>query len=233
MNDKPKIDADEYMRLLMAQEELHPELKAHLYEIEGFGRCLKHPLVFSILYTEQMNAILNEQYRVKNERAEKSLEEGDFSTYVWMHERPYRWEAFCNISSQLNNEDYWKLARSIWIDSENIWQLIPIIHDALTAKERLSSRSSMMTEDEREFLNELPDEVTVYRGAGKENRKGYSWTVDKETAEWFATRLRNVGEVLTGRVKKSDIIAYISGRDEHEIIAVPGDVKIVASTVQG
>lgn len=222
------------MRLLTTQEPLHPDLKNHIYEIERLGKCLKHPLVFSIIYTEQMNALLNEQYVVKKERAEQSLKEKDFSTHVWMHERPYRWEAFCNISSLLNDDEYWTLARSIWIDSENIWQLIPIIHDALTANERLSSRSLMMTAEEREFLNELPDEITIYRGAGKENHKGYSWTVDKETAKWFATRLRNVGELLTGRIQKSNIIAYISGRNEDEIIAIPSDVKIVDSMqIQG
>ncbi len=233
MSEK-ELSQDKYIRLLTTQEPLHPDLKNHIYEIERLGKCLKHPLVFSIIYTEQMNALLNEQYVVKKERAEQSLKEKDFSTHVWMYERPYRWEAFYSISSLLNDDEYWTLARSIWTDSENIWQLIPIIHDALTANERLSSRSLMMTAEERKFLNELPDEIIVYRGAGKENRKGYSWTIDKEMAKWFATRLRKVGELLTGRIQKSNIIAYISARNEDEIIAIPSDVKIVASMqIQG
>ena len=43
------------------------------------------------------------------------------------------------------------------------------------------------------FLNSLPDTVTVYRGVTKVNhtrQKALSWTVDYQTAVWFANRNR-------------------------------------------
>ena len=64
--------------------------------------------------------------------------------------------------------------------------------------------------------------VTIYRGVGSEEyRDGISWTLDREKAEWFATRFTEDGVVYSAKVKSNDILYYISDRGEKEVIVDP------------
>lgn len=88
----------------------------------------------------------------------------------------------------------------------------------------------LMDANEVAFLNSLPDTVTLYRGVTKINHTRYkalSWTVDYETAVWFANRYRNyepeggIHEVWTVIVPKERILASFTedGKDnEGEVI---------------
>ncbi len=76
----------------------------------------------------------------------------------------------------------------------------------------------MDTYDFQAYSN-LPDVVTVYRGCQKnQNENGLSWTLDKEKAQFFATRLGKQGIVLEKTVKKNQIVAVLLGRNEQEVI---------------
>lgn len=89
---------------------------------------------------------------------------------------------------------------------------------------------SMMTATERKALAALPDVVTVYRGHGENvNEFGLSWTLNVTTATGFAMmwRMMSMTPVLvTGRVRRRDILAVKLGRNEAEIIA--RRVKVVS-----
>jgi hypothetical protein len=82
-----------------------------------------------------------------------------------------------------------------------------------------------MGEDEDNLLRSLPEEVTIYRGCTKGlNENGISWTLNKEKAQWFSTRLLRKGAtpiVLERTVPKSDIIALFNGRNEFEVVYIP------------
>lgn len=76
--------------------------------------------------------------------------------------------------------------------------------------------------------NSLPEKVKIYRGLGSKSRRdGISWTLSKEKAEWFATRFKDNGEVLTAEANKSDILAFLNGRNEQEIIINPKKLKML------
>jgi hypothetical protein len=88
----------------------------------------------------------------------------------------------------------------------------------------------LMDNTEREFLNSLDEEVTIYRGMTKEEAKsedyGVSWTLDKSIAEFFANSfLHNYDTyhlektLVELKVKKTDIIAYFNSK-ESEIIYI-------------
>jgi hypothetical protein len=104
----------------------------------------------------------------------------------------------------------------------------------------------MMSAAEGRALARLPDDTTVYRGAGNESQvRGFSWMLDRARAEWFARRF--VGEysaealsrlsridlnhesrpvVASGQIAKQEVIAYMDGRAEREIVALPESVTI-------
>jgi hypothetical protein len=72
--------------------------------------------------------------------------------------------------------------------------------------------------------------VTVYRGAGKANRHGISWSLAESVARKFPTLLRywqKVPMLYTAEVRKQDIIALKLDRDEQEVITF--GARIVAS----
>ena len=81
-----------------------------------------------------------------------------------------------------------------------------------------------MKQDEYEQFQELGDTVTVYWGVtsyNAKNLKGLSWTLNPETAEWFANRFGEDGTVYEAQIKKSHVYALFSGRNASEIIVDP------------
>ncbi|MDT8719006.1 hypothetical protein IAI10_20335 [Clostridium sp. 19966] len=76
--------------------------------------------------------------------------------------------------------------------------------------------------------------ATVYRGENEysrfyvddaKNKNVYSWTTDKNIAMRFANgaRVRSRGrlnnmQILIGKVKKDDILAYLTDRNENEVV---------------
>jgi hypothetical protein len=83
----------------------------------------------------------------------------------------------------------------------------------------------LMTEHEIKFLNDLPEQINVYRGCYSEhNEDGISYSLSKDIAKRFPLmfyekiQVGYVPMVRTGLVKKDDIIAYFNSRNEHEIV---------------
>ena len=219
-----KADLDELAKLLHRQEELHPDL-ADCIEHNSFGDSLKHPLVIGVFYHPNMNAMFNASYEHKRKYVEEAKKQKKWSSYIWMHERPYRLEKFANIQDKLSDQEYWKILGSIWSDSENLWQYGAILGYLINTDR--PGREGMMDDAEKEFLKNLPDEFTIYRGHQKKNKLGYSWTLSYWRAKWFANRFKQAGAgVVTAIVQKKDIIAVLLGRNEFEVIVSPSDLKI-------
>ncbi len=84
---------------------------------------------------------------------------------------------------------------------------------------RLFERLGFSTDDQDGWAR-LPDEIPVWR-AGPD---GISWTADREVGEGLASRLET--PLRTGTVAKRDVLAYISGRGEVEIVVRPERVAV-------
>jgi hypothetical protein len=94
---------------------------------------------------------------------------------------------------------------------------------------------SIMNKDEKMYLDNLDDEVNVYRGINThyydENENGVSWTLNKEKGIWFGKRFVEDEQILlSGKVKKSDIVCYFNTRQEDEVIIDFDDVYEVYIT---
>lgn len=71
--------------------------------------------------------------------------------------------------------------------------------------------------------------ITIYRGECSKSTHytgAISWSLDYETAYFFATRFNSFGNVYQAQVKYTDVLAYINTRQENEII-------VEAETLQG
>jgi len=90
-------------------------------------------------------------------------------------------------------------------------------------------------EDVCRLRPELPAEVLtkiengkIYRGDVKEGRcpkQSTSWTASLKVAEWFSNRFaRHNSVVWCGKIDPGNIVAYITKRDEDEIVVKRGTV---------
>ena len=73
--------------------------------------------------------------------------------------------------------------------------------------------------------SDMPEVVRVWRGTSylseKESAKGYSWTISKDVACWFAMRFADKNTnplVLAADVLKSEILLYNDERSEQEAV---------------
>lgn len=64
----------------------------------------------------------------------------------------------------------------------------------------------------------------IYRGGSAE---GYSWSLKKEVAEFFANRFNQNRKILKGKIHISKIKAYISLRNEEEVLVFPEDIELL------
>jgi hypothetical protein len=201
----------------MQEEELDEELAAWV-EPGPLGNFLNHPLVQDLM-VDAMPGLANMRLRDKRKRLAAAGAKEDWNSYVFLHERPYRFQALEEVLAEYPVKDPGKLVASVWIDSENIHQN----YDGWG--EILSDYGMAMESDDRKTLSELPEELTVYRGCTKAGEDGYSWTLDKEKAEWFAKRFARSGaQLLETKIPKDSVVAYLGGRGESEIVILPEDV---------
>lgn len=210
---------NDFAKILQTKEDLHEDLVEYLEDGDMFP-MLRHPLIFCVPYFEGMNALTNRRYADKKEMIKKYLEKGELAGYLFAHERPYRLNAFMEINGKFTDKDYWDSLNSIWTDSENIHQNKFLWKTFF--KSNRKCKESFMSKEDLKFFKELPETITVYRGCIKGlNEDGYSYTTEREQAEWFANRFSN-GEpkVIELTVKKKDVFAYTNSRSENEIIIV-------------
>jgi hypothetical protein len=97
--------------------------------------------------------------------------------------------------------------------------------DYLALWRRMKHRNGGLVRDGRPLPRSL--DLQVYRG-GPSNPslvKGIAWTLDPKVARGFANgagvRVQQKGIVVSGSVKRGDVIAYITGRNESEVIVDP------------
>lgn len=79
-------------------------------------------------------------------------------------------------------------------------------------------------DDERVFMApkaELPDPMTLWRGAMPDGAAGMSWTEDRSRAQWFARRFGDGPQVYRADIHPDFVLAQIRGRGEAEYVIHP------------
>lgn len=175
---------------------------------------------------------------------ERYCAECDWERALLSLNRQDRPEALLYLIHQFGVERLFGAINSVWIGTENawgdediwveVWRRVTWVWDrkARTIKLR-QRRRNVMSKDEREFFNGLPDNLVLHRGFDQEGGWcGWSWTLDRSRAEWFARRYPGNPQVATIEILKAEVLAYFSGRDEQEIVIHPAtldgisDIKI-------
>jgi hypothetical protein len=207
------------------QEELLPELADCVVQTTMFP-MVKHPLVNAIALPMGGSWYhLNELYRRKSEAMNEAIAANNWTAILGLTERPWRVETLHGLAESIPPEDLNRLVCDIWSDTEQEDYNASMMLDLL-------ARTGFVTDAE-----ELPEvlrseeEVTVYRGEGLTdgslaNGTGIAWSLERRVAEWFARRFQQDASVaiLRARVRRADILAYITARSEAEVIIEPSNV---------
>lgn len=226
MSDPLSLEA-----LLKTRAPLKDELMPYVQRHPALGQVLQHPLVYFVPYFEHFAAYANEMLRHKQAALENAIENKDWSQVVFLHERPWRCDAFDAHAERMDHHDYWSLLANVYTDSENIDEKFGV-WDRLLSADR-PGREAFMKAEEALFLASLPERIRVFRGGIDRTVSDFSWSVDERVAAWFAQRAVSLsgrsgpGVVLEGWVNKADVIGYKNNRNEAEIVVSPSQVEIV------
>jgi hypothetical protein len=130
-----------------------------------------------------------------------------------------RLPAVIGLARRMQRADWLQLLGEQWQSCDNVTQHKRILSRWLKP---FHTAPEMMTTEELERFNALPDRVEIYRGCGLNNTRGICWTLDRATAERFPAlyRYRQEGPavLVTANVRKKWIVALKLGRQEAEII---------------
>jgi hypothetical protein len=142
-----------------------------------------------------------------------------------------KFQVFLAIKPLLKDKLYWFALGDAYTSSDNLYCYKADVKQAFTCDE--VERDYLMNKSERQYLKNLPEQITIYRGMTENELKqksfGCSWTLKKEVADYFANtyqrnfatkHLKKVVHSMT--INKSEVIAFFNGRDEFEIIYIQG-----------
>lgn len=145
---------------------------------------------------------------------------GQFSLFLAIHDELDGIDYFRILGEVLKMETYASDEKNI------IWYLVN------NPKHDRCLRCELMNDEEKKVYSDLPESGIIYRGTKEGMESGFSWTLDKEMALFFARRHPG-GIVLKATYRKQDIAAYF-GR-ESEIFIHPSHVinQVVEGKVEG
>jgi hypothetical protein len=217
-------------------DDLPFDLQCYVESVPGSSmQVFKHPLWTDIIPIATPVPI-EDIILSKLAACDQLLDAGDESGFVFLHERAFRMDVLNDLwaSGTFDNmpERYWKLARKVWIDSEQDegdlrWSRLLDVP--------LPQRSCMSTDEEWQALSKQPETLTLYRGlhgydqddARRSCANGWSWTLSPKTAHFFARRLRDKsqqGFIATAQAPRSAVIAHFLSRGESEIVISSDDI---------
>ncbi len=131
--------------------------------------------------------------------------------------RPYLPDFFLRACRYMSEKDMSEFLGEMWImvefpNTNNLKKLLECF--------TIANKQFLMTAEEHKVYSELPENVTIFRGIQKGGKKkAMSWSLSRETAEWFANRFNcEKGKVLEETVPKEAILAYFNRRNEKEVI---------------
>jgi len=158
------------------------------------------------------------------------------SREVLRHSDSYtRLEHLIGLAWTMDMGDWLGVFGELWSGCENIGahadELLEETPFGDLADDPGAWREFMMTQAERDYLQALPEVVTVYRGCYVNNKRGLSWSLDVKVAESFPAlwRYRQPGQALLLRaeVDQHEIMAVKLDREETEVIALRPKIRSI------
>ena len=182
--------------------------------------------------TMSMDDIYNRCYK-------QNLSYGEAEQFFYSTSRDKRFELFIvlyHAALKNNNEECCKAFREAYCSSDNIFEQInqssydfDLKHFLFSLKNQGFDFKKMMTQDEKDYYNLLPEEIDIYRGMCDAEYQscqyGISWSLSEETAKKYIYFDKNKVESGKGglahiKISKNEILTVFSVHGEMEVIFI-------------
>lgn len=169
--------------------------------------------------------------KMQKKLVEKAFVTGNFSPILDLAETVSQLILFEYYYEHVKPEDKYALFMDTYIHQEYgfTWFQKDIVQDAFASQPE-AVRNQAIEKLTAELSVTADDRITVYRGMGTESTpvdEAMSWTIAERTAHFFANRLGEGGYVVKGEVAVKDVIDYLTGRNESEVIVLPEHVTVL------
>lgn len=154
------------------------------------------------------------------------MTESELEHIIWADvDKPDRIRALWLLRHEFSPLRFWKLFRDVWTNSESLYQHVHKFPELFSLHP--DYRDAIMNLSERQAVAKFDYPLHIYRGGWVENIWGWSWTLDRDRAVWFANRCPMDGKPLLaeGWIPRRDVIGYLADRNEQEIIVDPDKVQ--------
>ena len=135
---------------------------------------------------------------------------------------------YLNITKEhLSCRDFSESLIEGWVSDEYANQNTSVSKEELLNMFLMADAEYMIDDEDKKLIKQLKTakKITIYRGVTEYNEKdvnkSLSWTLDVDTALYFATRFNQHGNVYKATISPDDVLAYTNIRDEHEVIVNP------------
>ena len=169
---------------------------------------------------ETLDIANKEDLELAKEVYRKAFDKCDSAMSIFLSiNKAYSGIFFKLVKEYLDIDDYTNILESIWTNME-----FPNADANVTRKEWISywkkaDLTKIYSYEDLKFLYNLPDEFYIYRGLMEDAKlEALSWTLRLDKAIWFAERFNRHGKVYKAKCNKKDILAYLSSRNEEEIV---------------
>lgn len=220
-------------------DEVLAEIRASVITLDNCGglQMAKHPLCNSLWGHQEQEAppkmreyfgpdAFRKQMAYKLESLREYAREGKWESYVWFYERPWRVHVLAQLvrDKVLDPMTNPGLLMQLWLDTE-------YPHQALTDWQELfdmidvETLNTTLDDDEQRARDALKPIVTLYRGITGQYLKmasmGFSWTLNRDKAVWFARRCHAEYPVLlTASCPLRFLVGPLQGRGESEMLVL-------------
>lgn len=226
------------MRKNTSLEEVRNYSKAMLSAIpirtdEKFEFIVQHPFTSSPYVITRSGKMLDlrieENYEEWIKNTEEVIDESDLSNIYALINSPWKLTWLKFVKPYLSGADFAEYLQLSWTMQEN-----PNMDNNVSTATAIkwfksADKKALMEPEDYEYWQNLPEEVTLYRGVSIGRKKyGISWTDDEEKALWFKARFERGGKkgsLLKVTVKKEHCLAYFDTRNEKEIVLDVNAVK--------
>ena len=233
------------------------DVEFYITEFSNGMRFIKHPLVNEIVIGGLDDKIpenfkmavlpkgydaetFGEAYVVKinykQELLNEAINQENWDEVYMLLSKPYRLSWLEENYDLITDEKaYYEFLKDAYVDSEFPMSGFYEYEDLLKLFWHKNYPKLMMDKDELAFYNQLPNELTIWRGIRVEDELdeeniGFSFTLDKEKAEWFAKRFSQDGRgtpmLIEAKVKKDKILSVFLNRGEEEVLVSPDNINI-------
>lgn len=211
--EKIKEIAKGLLHIRIRETELSPMIVSHPFFQSGYLASQDKKIV-NILEDKEGYAYILKQY-------ERLIDlQGSYIRFAVIITKPYRLLFYKMTKEYASEVDAGKFLRYAWQHTEGANAAVNMTLAEMRKWFKEIRPEYLMTDEEREQLDTLPETITIYRGLSDKQAKikALSWTLSIRTARWFADREQRSEGVYRAEIEKKFILAYFDDNDEQEII---------------